>query len=402
MASLFCAVGLVSALASCSPENQPGPAPAETEPCSEIRIDRFKELIIVDEGVVGDARSRNATNGAWSFRRRIEDMAPDTGDPADVAVKWLSVWKAPTQVNLQQVPIRPFVDAKALCRWQRSLPSNECDAGCTACKERKFDLALAPFRLVAITNRADLVTIFEDPSTAGEVRFTYALTDGPGDDPASVPLNFTVIFEYRQPLLGRTRREVANAWHALGRFTDFGEPFKAELDSLLSTFVKKGIEPSRPFGSSIAQIRTNDREFDWQWDLREFTLTEAGIKLHTTENTPAESLNGSTQLIQFLKSNESAIRAGKHKLPETLSGGSVGIISKWVAPEVDSSLVASFSAETCNGCHQNQMTDFNFHISPFKKGTEKLSTFLHNPRDPTHDTAATREKTLQRMMCGTN
>ena len=400
MAPLLGGVGVVWALASCSSPAPAQPSGDAAQPCSDVEIDRFKELIIVDEGVVGDARSRNDSAGPWSFRRRIEDMAPSTGDPADVAVKWLSIWKAPSQVNQQQVPVRPFVDAKALCRWQRALPSNECDPGCTACKARKFDLSLAPFRLVAITNRADLVTIFEDPSTAGEVRFTYALTDGPGDDPASAPLNFTVIFEYRQPLLGRTRRDVANAWHSLGKHTDFGESYKGELDGLLSTFVKKGIEPSRPFGSSIAQIRTNDREFDWQWDLREFTLTDSGIKLHTTENTPAESLNGSSQLIQFLRNNEASIRAGKHMLPESLSGGSVGIISKWVAPDVDSSLLASFSAETCNGCHQNKMTDFNFHISPFKKGTAKLSTFLHDPSDPSHDAAATRVTSLQRMICG--
>jgi hypothetical protein len=46
------------------------------------------------------------------------------------------------------------------------------------------------------------------------------------------------------------------------------------------------------------------------------------------------------------------------------------------------------------------MTDFNFHISPFKKGTAKLSTFLHDPTDPSHDAAATRVKSLQRMICG--
>ena len=49
------------------PDGGPVPLPA---------IDPYRELVIVDSSVVLDARASNATGGAWSFRRTVEQLTP--------------------------------------------------------------------------------------------------------------------------------------------------------------------------------------------------------------------------------------------------------------------------------------------------------------------------------------
>jgi hypothetical protein len=245
------------------------------------------------------------------------------------------------------------------------------------------------------------VQLNDDPATAGEARFVYALTNGAGDDPSSPSMEMTAIFEYRQPLRGRTRKQLAEAWHALGRHATFDEAYKAELEALMKTFHEPGAEPERPVGSGIGQIRTNEREFDWQWELREFKVTENGFVIGPTGNTPDASLNGSERLGAFLRENREQILAGKHVLPPNFSGGFAQNLSQWSAP-VESDLVRAFSNETCNGCHMNRNIDFNFQISPHKKGIARLAPFLHDPADPTHDDASKRETFMRKQLCSSD
>lgn len=390
----FCA-GLASCSATRS-ERDPNVLPEE---CATIAVDRFKSLVIVDEAVMSDRRARNDANGPWSFRRRLDEMTPSGVDVGIAARAWLETWRVGTKINLFDVPPRARVDQKAICNWLRAVPKNGCDGSCGTCVERKFDTAYAPFRLIAITNRADLAVNQDVPEAVGEARFSYALTDGPGDDPASRSLDMTVIFEYRQPLRGRTRSEIATAWNGLGKHVAFDDAYKAELETLMASFHEPGAEPNRPLGSAISTVRTNEREFEWTWGMREYHLTEAGLTLASLHNTPDSSLNGSTKLAALLTNNRQAILELKHVIPEAVSGGEVGILQPWSAPNIDTRLVDAFTHETCNGCHQNAEVDFNFHVSPHKRGIEKLSHFMHNPADPAGDDVARREGVMRQQLC---
>ncbi|TMB21291.1 MAG: hypothetical protein E6J65_15900, partial [Deltaproteobacteria bacterium] len=47
-------------------------------------IDPYRELVIVDSSVILDARASNAADGAWSFRRTAEQLAPSGMTPAQL------------------------------------------------------------------------------------------------------------------------------------------------------------------------------------------------------------------------------------------------------------------------------------------------------------------------------
>src|SRR4028118_1282180 len=71
---------VLAAFVGCSGSEEsspPGP-PA----CSLAPIDAFKELVIVDEAVLNDARARNESAGPWSFRHAVEVMAPEGKPPS--------------------------------------------------------------------------------------------------------------------------------------------------------------------------------------------------------------------------------------------------------------------------------------------------------------------------------
>src|SRR5258708_6987836 len=46
--------------------------------CS-VNVEPLRSVEIVHPNIVNDARSSNATDGVWSFRRLIENMAPSSG-----------------------------------------------------------------------------------------------------------------------------------------------------------------------------------------------------------------------------------------------------------------------------------------------------------------------------------
>lgn len=376
-----------------------------TADCSSVTIDRFKELIVVDEGVLGDARAKNATGGAWSFRRQIEHLMPEGGDASTFVTSWLTGWVSTQTLNGYPLD-RPgetrdaAMQTVVLCPWLHMTPENACDATCGSCKARNLDLAKAPFRLIAIANRIDQrEENLAEPS--GEGRFVYGLTTGPGDDPASLARPMSVIFEYELPS-SRTPKEWAETWHALGQFAAFDEPYRAALESVTNAFSSRNAAPGRPNGSSLAQIRTNESTLNWIWQLREFGLTKDGaLALRPVRNTPAESLNSSTALRDWINTNQASILSSTHEIPSSMRAGSSDqLLYSWTVPGVDEKTRKAFAANTCNGCHstENPSIDTAFHISPFRKGAAKLSPFMNNldgkPDDLSHRTAS-----MQRALC---
>lgn len=372
--------------------------------CKPIAVDPFKELLVVDEAVVDDPRSLNGKNGVWSFRHAIEEMTPPGVSTSTFMTDWLATFRITGAINLFPVPARNAgrINKTVLCPWLRATPENECDDSCGECKGRELDLAKAPFRLLAVVNRMDLNETSADPDGNGEGRLVFAVTDGPADDPKSQPLRMTIILEYVLPAAGGGKLEWVNRWHALGKHAAFDESYKTELAALTESFVRRGAAPDRPLGAAIRQVRTNEREFEWTWELREYHLDPSTLRLEFREvfNTPDRSLNGTPQLSEWVKANREAILRNQHVLPMGMTGGIAQPIAPWNVPGVDAQLRDAFTTETCDGCHQTSQPslDVNFHVSPFRSGVEKLSRHVYDPAAPT-DALRRRADSMRRQLC---
>lgn len=383
------------------------PASESAPACADVTIDRFKELMVVDEGVVTDLRTKNASNGVWSFRHLIENMAPRGEDPSTFVRSWVEAW-AGTK-NLNGFPVdRPSeersvgVNARLLCPWLQRTATNACNDDCSMCADRHLDLSRAPFRTIGIVNRIDLRDK-PDIAGAGELRFVFALTDGPADDDSSAPLPMTMNFEFLQPAV-RPVKEWATRWHGLTTIPGYGEPYRAKLAEITESVVLRDARMGAPNGSALSQVRTNESAFNWIWQLREFVLAPNGALLpHTLRNTPAEPLNNSPMLRDFVTANAAAVREDKHVMPSRLLGGSADqILFPWTVPGVDEATRHAFARGTCNGCHllEEPNVDTAFHVSPFRKGVGRLSRHLHDPEAAAVDELGLREASMQRALCG--
>lgn len=374
--------------------------------CSDLHVDRFKELIVVEPAVLADSRAQNATAGVWSFRHAIENLAPAGADTSAFVTAWLEDWVQTKDVNgfaLDRAgePRDAEMNHRIICPWLQRSPANACDDTCGVCTSRTLDLSLAPFRLIAIANRMDLRNEVEGED-AGEGRLIFSATNGSADDPASTPIPMTVIFEYALPKT-RTTKEWATAWHGLGEVPGYDEPFRAALEGVTNGFTKRGANPSAQGGSALAQIRTNESALNWIWQLREFAVDASGaLRLRALRNTPAAPLNNSKQLRDYVVANAASIKSKRFEMPLALRGGSADqLLFSWSLPDVDEPTRKAFAANTCNGCHsaENPSVDTVFHVSPFRQGVAKLSPFMNDPGGKADELTA-RTKSLQSALCG--
>jgi len=314
-----------------------------------VDVDPWKELVIVDSSVVLDARTSNASDGAWSFRQLMERLGP-----RDLAETWLRTYRQ-TALNGFAVDDRKGVE-DLIASWPR--------------RDGALDLSRAPFRLLAIVSRLDLTT-----SANGEARLIYGLTD-----PATgASRKMTVAFEYTLPALGtqNDRAEWARRWHALGKLA-FGPEYNSALQRLTDAFAQ---------AAALSQLRANEQQFGEFWQLRQWTLEGGSLRLSPTPQTPDQSFNGSPRLAQLILDNADAFRAGTASIPRELQGGVSPEIGAWVfagEARIDESLRHAFARQTCNGCHAQETNSAQgfFHVSPFKplagNGRDRVSDFLKN------------------------
>ncbi len=320
-------------------------------------VDPYKELIIVDSTVVLDARASNAADGAWSFRHNVERLAPQGTTPSRLVESWLRSFRA-TDVAGRTVDDRPRVDA-LLSAWPRS-------------GDGSLDLARAPFRLVAIASRLDL-----PGSPRGEARLIYGLVEPATGEPGLM----SVAFEYNLPPLGKAndRQAWAARWHALAQHP-FGPDYNGALQALTDAFVDPG---------AFAQVRTNEAAFGSPWELREWTLASDGLRPAWMPQNPDQSLDGSTQLAQFVVDHQADIRAGRLDLPKEMQAGAALETGAWRFaddPRIDEPLRHAFAMQTCNGCHAAETFSAQgfFHINPLRPiqpggdGHDRLSEFLRS------------------------
>lgn len=406
--ALALVVGLLAAsgFACTSSDDDPKDATTASSACADVKIERYKELAIVDEAVIDDPRAKNATGGVWSFRHAIEEMTPESMTPSQFVLDWLTGWVKTPMIN--GYPVDQPGQARdaemnrlVVCPWLKRTPENACDEGCNTCASKTLDLAKAPFRLLAITNRMDLREEVEG-ETSGEGRLVFGMAEGLGDDPAAKMSNATIIFEYR---LADTRspKEWAEAWHALGAFPAFDESYKTALEGVTNAFVKRGADPKGVNGSSLGQIRTSELYLHWNWQMREFALGHTGeLEGRALRNTPAVEQNNSPALAQFVSANAEKIRANKFEMPLQVRGPStVTLTSPWKVPNADEPTRKALSRNTCNGCHSSDETtvDSRYHVSPFKRGVDKLSPFMTVDLPGKPSDLTVRTGSLQRALC---
>lgn len=330
------------------------------------RIDRFRELEIVAEEVVASPRASNASSGPFSFRHLVVEIAGSEEAAADMVEDWLASSDSPAL-------------RATLTEWRATAA--------------RADLARAPFRLLAISNRVDLGDEPDAASPSGEGRFVFGLTHGPGDDLRSRPRAVTVIFEYALP--GRSPRQWAEAWHALGRAS--GEEHAAGLEALTESFTTRGAWPGRPCDSALAQVRTNDSESSEIATLAEYALDRDGALVpRRVRNTPRPELDVQGVVSRFAEEHERDVLAGRHVLPAELCAETARSDVRWRLPGTSDRLRGAFAEATCNGCHGGEHTvvDGAFHVSPLRTGLAKLSPFLHDPSRPGEDDLARRERDL--------
>lgn len=333
-----------------------------------------KVLMITDLGVVQDLSrtfdpcTGGNPNGVWTFKHLITEMANQSAsgiDPAVFAEQWLQHWLSPQTINSFTVPARPNM-SMILGAWPRKFDGT-------------LDLDQSPLRLLAIVSRLDLATVrgggtgystaTGDFLDAGEARFVFGVLDG------CSPAPFSVIFEYRVPkctCLGV--KNWAKQWIGLNAFTLGSATYNAHLERLTEQFVRAGANPTRPNGSAIGQVRTNEIRLAFPWELREFQLDQFPFSfLHekTTLDSMDDSFNHNAgfadwvrnAVIPGLPNNVPKVPLffaphgnfqGAHPQPPTPSffwdEASLNVCGD--PNERDGRFTASFN--TCNGCHSGE------------------------------------------------
>jgi hypothetical protein len=333
-----------------------------------------RELMIIDPTVVDDPvrtafnpSASSPDSGVWTFGRLMRDMAPTPEQAPAMVLGLFQSWLTDQTVNGFTVQARPAMQQTVLDSWPRAADGS-------------LDLNQAPLRLLGIVNRIDTRNLAA--GSAGEARFVYGVLDGFGN-----PLQFTLIVEYGLP--ATTEADVlgwANAWHALGAHPFPSEEYNAALEALTLRFSGRGVAPSKPNGSALDQLRTNEIALSFQWELREFGLSASTglLSEKTVALTPDLGLNGTTALADFTNANEAAILADTDTLPDQFEGapflgGSIfNNLTSWSAPGiVNNEARFQLSSNTCNGCHGPDTGTTFLQIAPRSPGQESiLSGFL--------------------------
>jgi len=365
-----------------------------------------RELMIRNTSVVDDpvrttfADPTDPNTGVWTFGHLLRQLAPTPELAPVLAEQVFTSWLADQTVNTFSIPARPAMADIVLDHWPRLANG-------------QLDLNRAPLRLLAIVNRLDLRDL--DKGQAGEGRFVFGVLGQDGE-----VLEFTMILEYALP--ATTEAEVldwAERWHALGALPFPSDEYNAALQAITDDFTLRGAMPSRPNGSALNQLRSNEIALSFVWELREFNFGANNMLVPATDKlTPDTSfMDFNTQVVtNFINQNEAAIIAERHDVPELfqgapfLGGNSLNNLLAWIPDGVSSEARHKFSLNTCNGCHSSQETNTSFlqvfprfpgeqsSLSPFLTGTIVFDPITGEPRSL--NDLGRRNDDLERLVCG--
>ncbi len=356
--------------------------------------------------------------GAWTFARLITERAntPLTGvQPKDFLMNWLQTWSNDQLVNGDLISARTNINT-IIANWK-------------ALSGGSFDIKFAPFKLLAIVNRVDLRGNsgygFGNP---GEGRFVFCAVDAS----CHVIRNlapFMVIFEYGIPKHScADLKAYAQQWYNLKTLTVGSPAYNAALQAITDQLTLANTSPSKPNGSAINQVRTNEFALAPQlpfqhWELREFNIDSAThlLKNVTVKQEPQDTFNRISLtsnpafvqvLADFVNNNSADIEANRYTIPLTSGGKNFAggkahtdnpVTYHWdgsagAGPQFINSDSARFmlSINTCSGCHGGESRTGNFtHVapgitssgvpallSPFLTGTPAFSTSPFLVSDP--------------------
>jgi archaellum component FlaF (FlaF/FlaG flagellin family) len=365
-----------------------------------VNVEPLRSIEIVHPNIVDDVRASSFFDGAWSFRKLIENMAATSG-AADTNALVRSIFEPfeTTQfVNGQFLEARGGVQGVIFNQFQ--IPSTS---------PRQFDLAKAPFRLLAIASRLDL----RSATQGGEGRFVYGVTSSDANGVFQGFFQMTVILEFALPLKAPldTPAKWAAKWHELDSLDPATQStaFATKLQEITDAFSVRNAFVGRPNGSAINQIRTNEIAMGVPWQLREFNMTPAGVMAPaTTKQSPNHTLlNESQQLRDFINQNPSLSSTSDTsffslQMPTTFGGllfagakadEATFPPTRWQLSSTEtqdtSVAIDNFGLLTCNGCHQENKknTDISFYnvipttstqnrTTGVNDGTGKLSDFM--------------------------
>ncbi len=335
-------------------------------------ISEQKSLLIRDPAVVTDpsrtfdvCTGAGNPNGVWTFKHLVTEMANEakTGITPEKFVRmWLSQWETSQNVNGWNI-----ADRKNSIRNRVIDPWEAASGG----PEEPLDLNKAPFQLLAVVNRVDLrENLVYGGGSAGEGRFVFQVMDGCN------PMRFTVIFEYG--IEKRSCSAVQNwgqRWVNLGNMVLGSAAYNAALENITESFVRANAAPSKPNGSALNQLRTNEIALARPWELREFVIADAGwnqhlLKPNTVALTPDDSLNNTPILRNYFASGISGVPLRFPTVADPFLGGaSTAPRFFWNAPNFPMTLTQAeqrqeFSLNTCNGCHTRETGTSFTHIKP--------------------------------------
>jgi hypothetical protein len=362
-------------------------------------------LFINSPEVVNDARAKG--EGKWSFayliREILELPAPGT---------------APALLAAEQAAVDGFIakfnqsgNVNGLPPPRRNATSNTLKSswgtrkGSDGKSYRTF--ADAPFKLVAIMNRMDIVKKGQDAVNAGEGRFIFGFTGG---------LPMTVIFEYDLPIGSLSNKSMASRaqwakrWHNLKTFltdTDAAKPgvqpdqrvgaalkfsnkadYLNALQGITELFANRTAQ-TRTGGTqaAISQIRTNEF-ISSPWELREIVRNrnsagKANLVLTTVKNNPDTKfrsgtrgfsawVNSNVECSVATDLNSCRYKTGNGQLPavfastvnqrEPLLAASAPVSFEWFSGSTN--VKQRFVAlNTCSGCHQSETGTSFLHVS---------------------------------------
>jgi hypothetical protein len=350
-------------------------------------------LMIRSAGVVQDpARTFNPCTGAgtpmgvWTFGHLATAMANQAAsgiNPSTFVETWLNEWLVNPQI-INGFNVLPRGAMQALINDWR----NASGGG-------PLNLAIAPFRLLAINPRIDLRTTtgggggyggvgsgnFLD---AGEARFTFGIVLPPGYVQsqgqffATVPIGggcfatrFSVIFEYRVPKCHcEDVRDWARQWRRLNLFVPGTAAYNSRLEALTRVFTDANRNPTRPNRNAIGQVRSNEIALQPPWEIREFQLRMfpwSFLLETTTADTPDDSFNGTPAFTAFVNAVFTGTAGPAVPLFFPLGSGTNFLgahpqtpnpfTTFWNGPGIPPAQLQTrhlISLGTCNGCHARE------------------------------------------------
>src|ERR1700674_287093 len=369
-------------------------------------VNNNESLLINDVSVVQDKTrtydgcSASGSMGKRTFGDLMQQMANQaaTGtDPSAFVASWLQTWMSNQTVNGFTSAQRTQINNLVIQPWitRSGGPGHP------------LDLALAPFRLLAIVNRLNLRSAgVYGGGNAGEGRFVFGVMDS-----SCNPRPFTVIFEYGIPKAGCfSVRNWAQQWEHLSSLTLGTAAFNAALEAITDQFTAAGANPAKVGGTTLDQLRTDEIALTFPWELREFhevPLSGSQVQLQqvVVKQTTESSLNGATVLGDYINANQAQIQKNTYDVPTQfppgqgfLGASSINQQDVWNAsniavnttsvPPVSTTLNPRhfFALGTCNGCHGRETATPFLHIANRAAGSPAgLSGFLtgeNNIPDP--------------------